>query len=221
MLPTALEKNKACCHVCGRTASSALHRCPRCHASLHTRKPDGIQRCVALLIASMIAYIPANIWPIMIVTQLGQTEPSTILGGVAIFWEMHAYPVAIIIFTASVMIPSLKLVSLALLCAVASGKLKMEPRRATKIYQFTELVGRWSMVDVFVVAILVGLIQLGNVMNVRPGAAAVAFAITVILTMLAAHSFEPKLIWDHVRATEKKLANQKNPPAQESTPNEH
>lgn len=171
---------------------------------MHTRKPYAVQRCIALLTAGVIAYIPANVWPIMTVTQLGQSHKSTILGGVATFWEMHAYPVAITIFVASVLIPSLKLIALGLLCAIATGKLKMNPRRATKIYQFTELVGRWSMVDVFVVAILVGLIQLGNVMNIRPGAAALAFGTTVILTMLAAHSFEPKLIWDRVRAAEKK-----------------
>jgi len=135
----------------------------------------------------------------MTVTQLGQEEPSTILGGIVTFWQMQAYPVAIIIFIASVMIPGLKLVALASLCAVAKGWIKIEPKAATKIYYLTELVGRWSMVDVFVVAILVGLIHLGNIMNIRPGAAALAFAIMVILTMIAAHAFDPKLIWDQVR----------------------
>ncbi len=204
MLPSAMEQKKACCHICGRTATSKAHKCPRCRSTLHTRKPQGIQRCIALLIAGIIAYIPANIWPIMTVTYLGKGEPTTILGGVATFWEMHAYPIAITIFVASVMIPSLKLVALALLCLIASGIVKMDPKRATKIYAFTELVGRWSMVDVFVVAILAGLIQLGNLMNIQPGPAAFAFGTTVILTMFAAHSFEPKLIWDRVRAEQKK-----------------
>lgn len=166
---------------------------------MHARKTDSVQRCLALCIGSILAYIPANIWPIMVVTQLGSTEPSTILGGVATFWQMHAYPVAIIIFIASVMIPGLKLIALFSLCAMAKGWISVDPKFATKIYWLTELVGRWSMVDVFVVAILVGLIQLGNIMSIRPGAAALAFALMVILTMIAAHVFDPKLIWDQVR----------------------
>lgn len=177
---------------------------------MHTRKPQAVQRCLALLTAGVITYIPANIWPIMTVTQLGKSQESTILGGVVTFWEMRAYPVAITIFVASVLIPSLKLIALGLLCSVATGHFEMNPRRATKIYQFTELVGRWSMVDVFVVAILVGLIQLGNLMNIRPGAAAFAFGITVILTMLAAHAFEPKLIWDRVRASQNNPSDHEN-----------
>lgn len=143
----------------------------------------------------------------MTITQLGVSEPSTILGGVATFWEMKAYPVAIIIFIASVMIPGLKLLALGSLCAVAKGWIEIEPKTATKIYYLTELVGRWSMVDVFVVAILVGLIQLGKLMSVEPGPAALAFALMVLLTMVAAHAFDPKLIWDQIRHRE---AQQKN-----------
>ena len=138
----------------------------------------------------------------MVVTQLGVDENSTIIGGVATFWQMHAYPVAVIIFIASVMIPGLKFVAIAILTAAASGKLKVDPRRANKIYWFTELVGRWSMVDVFVVAILVGLIQMGNLMTIRPGGAAIAFGLMVVLTMLSAHSFDPRLIWDKIREKE-------------------
>jgi len=199
MLPSALEKGKANCHTCGRASSMEHHHCPRCRTPIHARKADSVQRCLALCFASILAYIPANIWPIMVVTQLGATEPSTILGGVATFWQMHAYPVAIIIFIASVMIPGLKLLALFALCSIAKGWIVVDPKFATKIYWLTELVGRWSMVDVFVVAILVGLIQLGNLMSIRPGAAALAFALMVILTMIAAHAFDPKLIWDQVR----------------------
>jgi len=155
---------------------------------------------MAFSIASVLAYIPANIWPIMVITQLGKTENSTILGGVATFWEMHAYPIAITIFVASVLIPGLKLIALAWLCAIAGGWVKAEPKTATRVYWLTELVGRWSMVDVFVVAILVGLIQMGNLMSIQPGGAAVAFALMVVLTMFAAQAFEPKLIWDRIRS---------------------
>ncbi len=203
MLASARQENKVGCHVCTQIHSTSEHHCSRCHTPLHSRKTDSVQRCFALLIASILAYIPANIWPIMVVTQLGATEPSTILGGVALFWQMKAYPVASIIFIASVLIPGLKLAALAWLCALAKGWVKMCPRSANKIYWLTELVGRWSMVDVFVVAILVALIQRGNLMSIEPGAAAVSFAVMVILTMLAAHAFDPRIIWDNFRSNNK------------------
>ncbi|MGJ8724206.1 MAG: paraquat-inducible protein A [Roseibacillus sp.] len=158
---------------------------------------------MALLTASLIAYIPANILPIMVVTQFGAEEPSTILSGVATFWEMHAYPVAITIFVASVLIPGLKLMALGVLCAAAAGMVPIDPHRANRIYWLTELVGRWSMVDVFVVAILVGLVKFTGLMSIAAGPAAVAFGLMVILTMFAAHAFEPKLIWDRLRADER------------------
>ncbi|MGJ8696498.1 MAG: paraquat-inducible protein A [Verrucomicrobiaceae bacterium] len=194
--PRALDENLATCHTCQKLTDAALHQCPRCRTPLHPRKEASVQRCLAYGIAGVIAYIPANLMPIMVVTQLGATEQSTILGGVATFWRMQAYPVAIIIFIASVMIPGLKFLSLGFLCAAASGRINMNPRTANKLYWITELVGRWSMVDVFVVAILVGLIQMGNLMSIHQGSAAVAFGLMVILTMLAAHAFDPRLIWD-------------------------
>jgi len=199
MLASARSKNKAGCHTCGRVNPIDERHCLRCNTPMHSRKKNSVQRCLALSLASIIAYIPANLWPIMIVTNLGQTEESTILAGVATFWQMKAYPVAITIFVASVMIPALKLLALGWLCALSSGWVKTSPHRATRIYWLTELVGRWSMVDVFVVAILVALVQLGNIMSIAPGTAAVSFGLMVILTMLAAHSFDPRVIWDHAR----------------------
>lgn len=199
----ALSEELAACHTCSRVQSADLHRCERCGSSVHARKPDSLQRCLALLVASLIAYVPANVLPIMVVTQFGSEEPSTILSGVATFWEMHAYPVAITIFVASVLIPGLKLVALGLLCTAASGRITLDPLRANRIYWLTELVGRWSMVDVFVVAILVGLVKFTGLMSIAAGPAAVAFGIMVVLTMFAAHAFEPKLIWDRLRAEEK------------------
>ncbi len=199
MLASARAKNKVSCHTCGRINPLEETYCLRCHTPLHSRKKNSVQRCLALSLASIIAYIPANIWPIMIVTNLGRTEESTILAGVATFWQMKAYPVAITIFIASVMIPALKLLALGWLCALSTGWVKTNPRRATRIFWLTELVGRWSMVDVFVVAILVALVQLGNIMSIAPGTAAVSFGLMVILTMLAALSFEPRVIWDNAR----------------------
>ena len=198
----ALDENLAACHTCDKVSDLSHHHCPRCGTPLHGRKVDSIQRCLALSFAGILAYIQANLMPIMLVTQLGVEEKSTILGGVATFWEMHAYPVAITIFIASVMIPGLKFLALGFLCAAATGKIKMDPPFANKIYWLTELVGRWSMVDVFVVAILVGLVHMGDLMTIRPGPAAIAFGAMVILTMLAAHAFDPKLIWDQIRKSQ-------------------
>jgi len=199
MLESALCQGKVGCHSCGKVSLITEHHCSRCGSALHARKTRSIQRCIALLLASIIAYIPANIWPIMIVTQLGTEEESTILGGVATFWNMKAYPIAITIFVASVLIPGLKLLALGWLCALAGGWASMPPRHSTRIYWLTELVGRWSMVDVYVVAVLVALIQLGNLMSITAGAAAISFGAMVILTMLAAHAFEPKMLWDRAR----------------------
>ena len=206
MNPSALELDLAGCHTCNRVSDISQHHCPRCGTPLHARKQDSLSRCLAYGLAGILAYIPANIFPIMLVTQLGTEEKSTILGGVATFWEMKAYPVAITIFIASVMIPGLKFIALAILCAAASGKITIDPKRTNTIYFLTELVGRWSMVDVFVVAILVGLIQMGNLMSIAPGGAAVAFGTMVVLTILSAHAFDPKLIWDRLRN------NQTTPP---------
>ncbi len=198
---SALEKGLASCHTCLMLSDANHHICPRCYSPLHTRKEKSLEKTIAYGIAGILAFIPANLLPIMVVTQLGVQENSTILGGVATFWEMHAYPVAIIIFIASVMIPGLKFIAIGTLVAAASGRLKIDPKRANTIYWLTELVGRWSMVDVFVVAILVGLIQMGNLMTIDPGGAALAFGLMVILTMLSAHAFDPRLIWDRIRQT--------------------
>ncbi len=203
MNPSALQLRLVSCHTCQKVSDISRAHCPRCGNALHSRKEDSLARCLAFGLAGIIAYLPANLLPIMQVTQLGVEEKSTILGGVATFWEMQAYPVAITIFIASVMIPGLKFISLALLCAAASGRLSIRPKFANSLYFLTELVGRWSMVDVFVVAILVGLIQMGNLISIEPGGAAIAFGLMVILTMISAHSFDPKLIWD--RAREKQL----------------
>lgn len=197
--PTAYSLGLASCHTCGRLGREEDHHCERCGAHLHLRKRDSVQRCIAFSLAALIAYVPANVMPIMYVTELGVSEPSTILEGVATFWSIHAYPVAIVIFVASVLIPGLKLLALGVLCLAASGRLPLSGEKANRIYWLTELVGRWSMVDVFVVAILVGLVQLGGVMAINPGPAALSFGLMVILTMLAAHAFEPKLIWDRLR----------------------
>lgn len=166
---------------------------------MHVRKPNSFERTVALIIASVALYFPANLLPIMTVEGIGGAQRNTVVGGVFAFWEAGSYPVAIIIFTASVIIPIVKIISLIILC-VAVRRPTENPRTLTVLYRLTEIVGRWSMVDVFVVAILVTLVQLGRLMTIEPGPAALAFAGVVILTMLAAMSFDPRLIWDRQHA---------------------
>ena len=152
------------------------------------------------MVAATALYIPANILPIMTVVELGDVTENTIISGMMTFWRQGAYPIAIVIFTASIVIPLLKIVALTWLCLAASGRLHPSPGMLGKIYWFTELLGRWSMVDIFVVGILVALVQLGNYMTITPGLGAVAFAGVVVLTMLAAMSFEPRLLWDRLEA---------------------
>lgn len=192
---TAASRGLSACHTCGRVASARLGTCPRCGSPLHVRNQESLNRTLAFIVASIALYFPANLLPIMSVEGIGGTQTNNILGGVVVFWQSGSYPVAIIIFTASVIIPILKIVALLALCQ-AVRRPTTNPRRLTVIYRLTEIVGRWSMVDVFVVAILVTLVQLGRLMTIEPGPAALAFAGVVIFTMIAAMTFDPRLIWD-------------------------
>jgi paraquat-inducible protein A len=192
---SAASRALACCHSCGRVEPIEAGHCPRCHVSLHLRKPDSLQRTIALTIAALILYFPANLLPVLRVeSTLNGTKESTIISGVVQFWQDGDYPVALIIFIASVMIPVLKFLAIVMLCLGA--RFGYWPRALTRLYRITDYIGRWSMVDVFVVAILVGVVQLGSVMTIDVGEGIFAFAGVVVLTMLAAHSFDPRLIWD-------------------------
>ncbi len=192
---SAAARGLAVCHSCGRVEAVALERCSRCLSTLHLRKPFALQRTWALMIGAAILYVPANLLPVLDVqSSLKGEQKSTIISGVIQFWQDGDYPVALIIFTASIMIPILKIIALVWLCLAAGHGRR--PEATTRLYRLTEFIGRWSMVDVFVVAILVGVVQLGSVMSIHPGEGALAFAGVVILTMLAAMSFDPRLIWD-------------------------
>lgn len=201
---SAAASGLARCSDCGRVEPVGTGHCPRCHETLHLRKTDSLQRTIALTIGAAVLYLPANLLPVMRVeSSLKGTNESTIVGGVVQFWQEGDYPVALIIFTASVFIPLVKVLSIIALCIGArSGA---SPRALTRLYRITDRIGRWSMVDVFVVAILVGVVQLGSVMTITAGAGALAFAGVVILTMLAVDSFDPRLIWDAAAHREKPL----------------
>jgi paraquat-inducible protein A len=198
-LTRAATLNLAGCHVCGKTSPVALGRCPRCGCHLHLRKTNSIQRTIAFMLAAAALYIPANMLPIMTLVEIGGfVTPDTIISGMTKFWRQGAYPIAIVIFTASILIPFLKIVALTWLCLAATGKVHPSPTMLGKVYWFTELLGRWSMIDIFVVGILVAVIQLGNFMSITPNLGALAFAGVVMLTMFAAMSFEPRLLWDQL-----------------------
>lgn len=192
----AASKGLANCEVCGKLSDASLTQCPRCHSHLELRKHNSVQRVLAFTITACVLYIPANVLPITITFQLGQTINSTIIGGVFFLWEHGSYPVASVIFIASVMVPAGKILALFYLCWAVTRKELAKQVQNTQLYRVVEFIGRWSMVDVFVVAILVALIQLGGIVAFAPGAAALAFSGVVIITMFAAFSFDPRLIWD-------------------------
>ncbi len=193
---TAAARGMMSCETCLKLVDAGQHECPRCGSVVHLRSPDTVQRTLALLIAASILYIPANLLPIMYTDQLGNTVPATIMGGVFLLIRLGSFPIAAIIFIASVMVPLGKLISMYYLCwSVSRGGLGSE-RQRTVLYRITEFIGKWSMVDVFVVAILVALVHLTGLIVFRPGPAALAFAGVVITTMVAAEGFDQRLIWD-------------------------
>ena len=177
------------------TEKSTIH-CPCCRSSLHSRIPNSLSRTWALLFAALILYIPANTLPIMTVVFWGEGQPDTILSGVMHLFAGGMWPLALLIFIASIFIPILKLMTLFGLLISVHLKVRWRPKDRTIIYRITEFVGRWSMVDIFVIALLVALVQFGNTANVTPNLGALSFAAVVILTMFAAHTFDPRLIWD-------------------------
>jgi paraquat-inducible protein A len=195
---SAAEKGLASCHVCAKLSPEELHECPLCGAPLHLRMTNSLQRTIALVMTATILYIPANVLPIMTTTQLGNPVDSTILGGVVLLIHHGSYPVAAVIFIASVMVPSGKIFAIVWLCWSVYRNQPTSHAQRTKLYRATEFVGKWSMTDVFVVAILVALIQLGGLLTITAGPAAIAFGGVVIVTMLAAESFDPRLIWDQL-----------------------
>jgi len=187
------------CHLlCRLPASAADHglNCPRCGAVLQRRKPGSIGRTWALVIAAFILYVPANLLPITRTASLGHVQEDTIMSGVIYFIQTGSWPIALVIFVASIFVPLMKLLILCFL--LLSVQLGWSGRRVdrTRLYRFTELVGRWSMVDVYVVTILVALVKLGAVASLAAMPGGVYFAAVVVVTMFAAQSFDPRLIWD-------------------------
>ena len=174
--------------------------CTRCGAQVHARRPNSLTRTWALLITAAIIYIPANVLPIMTVSSLGQGEPSTIMSGVIELVQHGMIPIASVVFIASILVPTFKLVGIALLLFSVQRRQPLSARQRIWMYRFIEFIGRWSMLDIFVIAILVAVVNFGRLASVEANLGAIAFATVVILTMLAAVTFDPRLIWDNTES---------------------
>ncbi|MEY8828980.1 paraquat-inducible protein A [Sedimentitalea sp. XS_ASV28] len=193
---TARRAGLVACTTCCKVHHPGEATCLRCGSSLHSRDPGSLQHVWAWWIAGLIMYIPANIYPMLRTASLGHETQNTIIGGVFELIAYNSYGVALIVFIASVIIPVGKFIAIAFLALSINRASILSAKARLHLYEVVEFIGRWSMLDVFVVAILSALVQFEFVANVHPGIAAVSFALSVAFTMLSAQSFDPRLIWD-------------------------
>ena len=186
------------CETCGLVSVPLPDepRCPRCESMLHERKPNSVARTWALVIAAAVLYIPANYYPVLSVVQLGAGQPSTILGGVEELVTARQYPLAALVFFASIAVPMLKLFGLSIMLITIQIGRTGWLRDRTRLYHIVRFIGRWSMIDIFMESLLGALVAFGSVITIEPGAGALAFCAVVILTMFAAETFDPRLMWD-------------------------
>jgi paraquat-inducible protein A len=197
-LPCGGSAGAVGCETCGLVSAPQGHdaRCPRCGSALHARRPHSIQRTWALVIAAAILYIPANYYPVLSVVQLGAGQPSTILGGVEELITARQYPLAALVFFASIAVPVLKLIGLSIMLTATQTGRAGWLRDRTRLYHIVRFIGRWSMIDIFMESLLGALVAFGAVITIQPGVGALAFCAVVILTMFAAETFDPRLMWD-------------------------
>jgi paraquat-inducible protein A len=197
---TARQAGLVGCQGCGKVHRTGISVCQRCGAPLHSRMPGSLQRVWAWLFAGIVVYIPANIYPMLLTTSFGRTTENTIVGGVVDLIDYGSYGVAAIVFLASVIIPVGKFIAIGYLALVVRDGSRIGRGSGLhgrqRLFEVVEFIGRWSMIDVFVVAILAALVQLDFAATISPGIAAVSFSLSVAFTMLAAQSFDPRLIWD-------------------------
>ena len=187
------------CDLVSRAATPAsASRCSRCGHPLHARKPQSLHRTTALLIAAYIFYPPANVLPIVHTHTVAGDQDNTIMGGVVALWSSGSWPLALLVFFASIFVPMMKLAVLTWLVLSVHLGWRWHLHERAALFRAVEFVGRWSMLDVFVVALLTALVQIRGLAMIDAGPAALAFAAVVILTMYAARAFDPRLMWDPV-----------------------
>ena len=199
---TAAAAGLASCHACGQLSrmleKSTASACPRCGAALHLRQVASLSRTWAFVLAAALLYIPANVLPVMVSGSLFGDQADTILSGVVFLWRDGSWLLAALVFFASIVVPLTKLLTLTVLLVSVQRRWSWRPHTRAAMYRGIEFVGRWSMLDIYVVTLLVGLVQVQSLAAIHAGPGAVAFGAVVVLTMLASQSFDPRLIWDAV-----------------------
>ena len=204
----AIRSGLLTCLVCGRLCREPQQRdgrhgqCPRCHATLHARKPGGLQRTWAFLLAAIALLLPANLYPVMTVETFSSARSSTILEGVRQLMDGRQYVLAAVVLIASVVVPCVKILSLLFLLLSVHCRWTWRPKDRVKLYRIIELIGRWSMLDIFVIAILIALVKVNPFASITPNGGAVAFGAVVVMTMLATRNFDPRLIYDALEKNE-------------------
>lgn len=199
---TAASRGLYVCEVCRQISRVAAHpgkaSCPRCGATLHLRKPDSLNRAWALLMAAYILFMPANLLPIMETGSLFASQKDTIMSGVVYLWRSGSWPLALLVFFASIIVPLFKLLSMTFLLVSVRNHSTLRRRARTRLYRLLEFIGRWSMLDIYVVTLLTALVHIQGFAVITPQPGAIAFGGVVVLTMLSALAFDPRLIWDEV-----------------------
>ena len=191
------------CHVpAGVDPHDSRLKCPRCAATVHGRIENSLQKTWALLITAFVLYIPANVYPVLVTTSLGRTQADTIMSGVVFLFAHGSWPLGLIVFIASVFVPLAKIIVMVYLVMSVQFRWHTTPVDRTLMYHVTEAIGRWSMVDIYVVTILTALVQLDALATIEAGPAALYFGGVVVVTMLAANAFDPRLIWDQEEAND-------------------
>jgi paraquat-inducible protein A len=204
-MPRARELGLIGCHVCNAVCTDAgqpvahdapVGTCPRCGHHLHRRRPDSLRRSAAYLIAALILYVPANLYPVMYTTFLGSGFASTIFAGIIDFWTSGSYGIALVIFIASIGVPCVKFAIMGVLLVTCQRKSTWARKERTRMYRLVERIGYWSFLDVVVVAIVSSLVEFNQLSETQPRVGILFFGAVVILTMLSAMSFDARLIWD-------------------------
>lgn len=194
--PYARDHQLKLCHTCGQVCQQFEHYCPRCDSVVHARKTNSLSRTWALLLASLIFYIPANLLPVMHTNIFGNASENTIMSGVVEFWKAGSWDIALLIFIASVVVPGIKFFVLGILLVTCQRRSRWAQRERARLYRFVEVIGYWSMLDVLVVALVAALVQFRALSSIDPRMGILFFGLVVVLTMFAAMSFDPRLIWD-------------------------